>query len=92
MSELSIMLAAFGASFLFTALKAFQQLNVVRENFKLIIPTSVAMAGCQVFVIANIAQQGWGWIVLPIGVGAGIGAVMAMFFHPKIECWLKASK
>ncbi len=62
MSELYLMLAAFGPSFLFTAFKAFQQLNVVRDAYVLIIPTSLAMAVRQVFVIANIAQQGWSLI------------------------------
>ena len=82
------MLAAFGASFLFTALKALQQLNVVRGSYALIIPTSLALAAFQVFVIATIAAQGWGWIVLAIGVGAGLGAMLAMYLHPRIQAWL----
>lgn len=74
---------AFVASFAFVFLRAFQQLNVVKGNRVLVIPTSLCMAGCEVFTVASIARSGWGWIVLPVGLGAGIGCLCAMYVHKR---------
>lgn len=74
-------LAAFGASFLFIATKAFQQLNVVHDQYLWVVPTSLLMAVCEVFVVANVAKSGWGWIVLPVGLGSGLGALASMIVH-----------
>lgn len=71
----------FVASFAFIFLKAFQQLNVVHAQYLLVIPTSIAMACCEVLVIAQVARQGWGPIVLFTGLGAGLGCTAAMFAH-----------
>jgi len=76
---------AFLASFAFIALKAGQQLNVVHDKFLWVVPTSMLMAVCEVSVIANIARAGWGWIVLPIGLGSGLGAVFAMYLHRRMR-------
>jgi hypothetical protein len=72
---------AFLASFVFIFLKAFQQLNVVHRQYLLVVPTSMAMATCEVAVIALVAKQGWGWIVVFTGLGGGLGCVGAMFLH-----------
>jgi hypothetical protein len=76
-------LIAFVASFAFVGLRATQQLNVVHGNRWLIIPTSCLMACCEVFTIGAIAVSGWGWIVLPVGVGAGLGCLAAMYTHKR---------
>lgn len=78
-------LLAFVASFAFILIKAFQQLNVVHHKVWWVVPTSFAMAVCEVWVIANVAHQGWGWIVLPIGLGGGLGCVAAMLFHKRFR-------
>lgn len=72
---------AFAASFAFIFLKAFQQLNVVHRQYLLVIPTSMAMSACEVAVISLVVRQGWGWLVLFTGFGAGLGCVAAMFLH-----------
>lgn len=72
---------AFVASFAFIFLKAFQQLNVVHRQYAWVVPTSMAMSACEVAVIAMVAKQGWGWLVLFTGFGAGLGCVGAMFLH-----------
>ena len=82
-----IFAAQFFASYIFISLKCSQQLNVVRGNYIAILPTSLAMAACEVFVIANIASAGFGWIMIPIGLGSGLGALTSMFIHAKIEAW-----
>jgi len=78
-------LAVFAASFLFVGLKALQQLNVVHDNYLAIMPTSLAMATCEVLVIANMAHYGWGWIILPVGAGSGLGALSAMWLHRRLR-------
>jgi len=75
---------AFVASFVFVFLKALQPLNVAHANYIWIIPTSLAMAVCEVYTVAAVAASGWGAIVLPIGLGAGIGAILAVVFHKRI--------
>lgn len=74
---------AFVASFCFIGLRAAQQLNVVHRAYVWILPTSMLMAVCEVWVIANAAATGWGWIILPIGLGSGLGALAAMLLHKK---------
>jgi hypothetical protein len=77
----------FAASFGFIFLKAFQQRNVAFDNYGWVVPTSLAMAGAEVFVIANIARNGWVWpLVLVIGLGSGAGALVAMWAHRR---WVK---
>jgi hypothetical protein len=75
------MALAFAASFLFVLLKALQQLNVVHHKVWWVMPTSFGMATTEVFVIANVANMGWGWIVIPIGLGGGMGCIVAMHLH-----------
>jgi hypothetical protein len=73
---------AFCNAFVFIALKAFQQLNVTKGHFFWVIPTSMAMAMCEVWLVVQMASYGWGWsIVLSIGAGSGLGAVSAMYLH-----------
>jgi len=72
---------AFVASFVFVGLKAAQQLNVVHDKVWWVVPVSFGMAVCEVFVIANVARLGWGWIILPVGFGSGLGCLFAMLIH-----------
>ncbi len=74
---------AFLASFMFVFLKAIQQLNVVRAKYLWIVPTSYAMAACEVYAVAAVATNGWGWIILPIGSGAALGCCLAVWTHGK---------
>jgi hypothetical protein len=75
---------AFAASFLFVALKSWQQLNVARRKYPWILPTSMAMAVCEVYVIANVAQFGFGWLVFWVGLGGGLGSTAATFLHWRV--------
>lgn len=76
---------AFAAAYLFVALKSFQQLNVVHKQYLLVLPTSMFMAACEVYVIATTARNGYGWIVLAIGLGSGLGAMTSMWIHERIK-------
>jgi hypothetical protein len=48
---------AFTSSFLFFALKSWQQFNVVHKKYWWILPTSMAMALCEVYVVATVAKM-----------------------------------
>lgn len=80
---------AFGASFLFVFLKSFQQLNVVDKQYWFILPTSFFMAACEVYVVATTAKNGWGAIVLFIGLGGGLGSMLSVWIHDKITKYMK---
>jgi len=74
-------LLAFLSSFIFVGLKSWQQLNVVHRKYWWILPTSLAMALCEVYVVSTIAKTGWGLVALAIGFGAGLGAILATWLH-----------
>ncbi len=73
--------AAAGASFCYVFLKAFQQRNVMGLNWWWILPTSYGMAATEAIVIVKGAHNGFGWIVVALGTGGGLGALCAMWLH-----------
>lgn len=81
--------AVFVVSFFYVALRSWQQLNVVRRQYLMIVPTSLMMAAADAFIITSIATAGWGWIVLAFGLGGGTGSICATFLHYR---WFKADK
>lgn len=73
------------ASFAFVFLKAFQQRNVAFNRYAWIVPCSYGMAATEVYVVAQVAVQGWDfWLCFSVGTGAGAGAVLAMLAHNRI--------
>ena len=79
------LIAPFIASFFFIALRAFQQRNVIHDNFLWVVPTSILMAATEAIVFVNIAKQGWQLpLVLAVGVGSGLGCVTAMYIHKRV--------
>jgi hypothetical protein len=79
---------AFVASCLYIFLKATQQLSVVNFLYARIVPTSMAMAACEVFIMVNVARTaddlvGLVVLALSIGVGAGLGCLAAMKLHQR---------
>ena len=70
----------FGANLLFIGLKAVQQRNVQYLKYLPTFLTSQALAVVEIFVIYTVADKGVGWdTVLPIGIGGGLGACLAMY-------------
>lgn len=81
MTELA---AGFLASFVFIFFKAFQQRNVAYEHYAWIVPTSLAMATAEFYVIAKVAERGYSLaVVLVFGSGAGMGALLATYIHQR---------
>lgn len=75
---------AFVSSYVFVGLKSFQQLNVARGAYRWVLPVSFAMSACEIYVVAAVVMTGWGWIIAPVGLGAGLGAMSAMLLHGKM--------
>lgn len=71
----------FAVSFAFIFLKAWQQLNVIHHQLWWIVPTSFALAACEVFLIVQASAYGVSWIVFPLGLGAGLGCLCSMMLH-----------
>lgn len=86
---MTLYLAAFAASYISVALKSTQQLQVVHYQFIRVIPVSYGMAGAEVFLISQIAMQGFGpsllVMVLAIGTGAWMGAITGMTLHRRFR-------
>ena len=75
----------FCSSFIFIFLKSWQQQNVTRQQYKWIIPTSMAMAFVELYVIATAAKNGWDFLlVLAIGLGSGLGSLTATLIHSRM--------
>jgi hypothetical protein len=65
-------------------LKAFQQLNVMRNNKLMVPPISFGMAFTEVFIIAAVIDVGASYsTVFWMGAGGAIGCLIAMQIHPK---------
>jgi hypothetical protein len=83
----------FVANFCYIFLKAFQQKNIQHDNYARILPVSIGMAACEFYImgtIAVVAVNGAGPLgtiinIMFIGVGAGIGAMCAMYQHNKMR-------
>jgi hypothetical protein len=77
-------LSVAAANFVFIGLKAFQQRNVIHDNYGLVVLTSNAMAFFEVYVVYTIAQHGIDiWLVLALGFGGGTGCLAAMLLHKR---------
>ena len=84
LSMVITLILSFLASFLFIGLKSWQQLNVFYRKYFLIIPTSLAMALAEVFIINQVVQIGYNiWLVIVIGLGSGLGCIVATYLHHK---------
>ena len=76
--------AAFAASFVYICLKAMQQINVVRDAQRWIIPTSIGMTVCEFYIVGYIATIGPSVPgIICIGLGSGLGCLLAMRIHRK---------
>ncbi len=84
----------FATNFLYIALKAFQQKNVMHDKYMAMIPTSCAMAVCEYFItgtIATIAVVNSNTFVetainvASIGLGGGLGSVLATYQHNRMR-------
>lgn len=87
-----IYLSAFAVSFLYVALKSFQQLNVMHHKILWVWPVSLGMGLCEVFLVGTIAvtavSEGWlemSFLGVSLGLGGAVGATLSMILHKKIR-------
>lgn len=84
-------LIAGSAYFIFVFFKAVQQRNVAFLHYRWVIPTSCIMATTEVIMISAVAIEAieaHSWIqlvpfLLSLGIGGGLGAMCAMWFHTR---------
>lgn len=77
---------AFLVSLVYVHLKSRQQLSVVYMEFSKIMPNSMGMAACEVFILSTVVRTadsfaGLVTLAVSIGLGAGIGCIAAMRLH-----------
>lgn len=75
----------FITSFVFIFLKSWQQLNVAFYQLVWIVPTSFAMATAEVYTVFNMAHYGFGWVIVPIGIGSGLGSLTSTIIHKRMR-------
>ena len=73
----------FVSSFALVFLKAFQQQNVVHENWLFVPVVSMGLAVTEVAIVLFVVSTGWAAIPW-MGTGAGLGALCAMWLHKKL--------
>jgi len=72
----------FGAAFGTVFFKALQGRIFNHDQYFLVVPVSVCIAFFDVAVIASVSRSGWTIpSVLTVGIGSGIGAILAMLIH-----------
>lgn len=72
----------FSLSFAYIWLKAFQQLNVMHNQYRWVMPMSFGMGLCEVAMILLLVKADTIALGLVTGLGAGLGAMLAMYLHP----------
>jgi len=71
-------------SFAYIFLKAFQQKNVMQDKYYWMIPISICMGFSEVFLIVTVAAHVTYLTGLCIGIGGGLGCIIACWSHNKI--------
>ena len=86
---LNLFIAIFAVNFVYVMLKSMQQKSVVADKKLFIVPTSIAMSACEVFMVGAIAtmviaSQSY-WAFIPAGLGGGAGCLLGMELFNRIN-------
>ena len=81
-----IYMAIGGTTLIYVFLRAFQQKNVMHNQYLWMIPVSYGMGMCDVYIIHSVAssENPLYLVALAMGTGGAVGAIAATFFHSKI--------
>lgn len=71
-------LTAFTVSFVYTYLKAWQQINVMQKRYKAVPLVAILMALCEVTTIGLVVHTSF-WLFIPIGIGGALGCLLSMW-------------
>lgn len=82
-----VFLSLFLVNMIFTGLKSFQQKSVMMDKKLLILPVSLMMSWCEMFMIGTVASlmiysNTW-WSFIPAGSGACVGCLIGMSLFNK---------
>lgn len=80
-----VYLQAFAAMFVMVGLRAFQQQNVIHRKWWWVMPTSMGMAGAEVYIYWQASIMGPGWLAVALGFGGGSGCLAAMWAHGRLN-------
>lgn len=75
---MTLFVYAFIATFLYVALRAFQQLNVTHYEWRRILPTSILMGIGDVVLILLIVKTNTVWLGVTNGIAGALGCFAAM--------------
>lgn len=81
MNNLFLAVSVFIVNFVYISIKASQQLRVMRAEYFWMVPTSLAMAACEVFMVGSIAVTRQWWLFIPIGLAGVLGCMLSVWFH-----------
>jgi uncharacterized protein YebE (UPF0316 family) len=74
---MEIYIVAFGITFVYVFLKAWQQLNVMKKRYAEASIVPFFMALCEVTTIGLIVTSDF-WVFIPIGFGGSLGVLLSM--------------
>lgn len=72
-------------NYLYIAMKAFQQLNVVHEKYAWVFPVSMTLAACEFITIGIVAKSTDWTLAIAMGIGAGLGSLTSMVVHKRLR-------
>ena len=78
------MTVVFLCSLTFVFLKAFQSRNVVLDRDRWVMPTAALIACAEVGMLVAIIEDPGLWAILPVALGGGLGALLAMRVHRRL--------
>lgn len=80
-----VIISSFLVAFVSVFLKAWQQINVIHERYKLVPLVSILMAMCEVSVVLLVANTLSFWLFIPIGIGGALGCMLSMYLNHKYK-------
>lgn len=83
-----IYLSGFACYFVYVALKALQQRQVMAAEYRQMPAVSYAMAACDVFLMSLVVRSGldpWalGGLALAMGTGSAAGSILGTWLHAR---------
>lgn len=72
---------SFVITFIYIFLKASQQINVVKNRYLWVMPTSIGMGLCEVSMVLLVVRADTLLLGIATGVAGGLGCMLAMRCH-----------
>jgi hypothetical protein len=73
------------ASFVGVFFKVLQGRNFNYNNYFWVMPTSIALAAVDLYIVNNIVTHGYSLaLIITVGIGSGLGGMAAMYIHEQV--------